>query len=117
MTKRDRQRAVRRGIKLLDKTLGKGWKRYIKRRDLDLSASRYIVGRCGCVLAQLDLNHPMGTGTGSYREMAEVLQRLAGESVGASPNAERYGFDAAYDNSDDLDYEGLNKTWREELRR
>lgn len=92
---------ARRGAAFLDKKLGRGWRRRIRRRDLDLSAGVYEgPGSCGCVLAQLSF-------VGDFKIEAELL--------GLDDLAiERYGFDIEEDTDDK--YDELTEAWRVVLR-
>lgn len=92
---------VKRGARLLDKKLGPGWRRKIRRRDLNLAASTYEGrGSCGCILAQLAPD-------GSYNTGLEIL----GISYFQREDR-RYGFER-----EDEDYTELTAEWLKELRR
>lgn len=110
---------ARRGARYLDGKLGKGWRRRIRRRRLDMGAPVYLGETgCGCVLAQIDaaLRTPKGKlelvrcgldeGGGWYSSGAG--------RVGLDPYSERaeaLGFLAR----EDEDYGPLNAAWRKVL--
>lgn len=83
--------AARRGAEYLDAKLGRGWRRKIRRRQLDLSDS------CNCIVGQLNDGH--------YRPY----------TFGVSWRSEsRLGFDVGPSSGDD--YEELTEAWLEVLR-
>jgi len=86
---RDALRAAKRGAKFLDEQLGRGWRRKIRRRQLDLAEP------CNCVLGQL---------YGDYSDGAYELGLVYSEEV-------RLGFD-----SEEEEYEALTAAWLEVLR-
>ncbi len=95
--RRDVQRAAHRGALFLDKKLGRGWRRKIRRRDLDLAASSYEgPGTCGCVLAQI---------YGDYDE------GLAALGIDEGWKDMELGFDSITDS-----YDELTEAWKRELR-
>lgn len=96
MSSKEALKRARRGAKLLDKKLGRGWRRKIRRRNLDMSRGSYEIGECGCVLAQL---------YGSYDEGLEALDISWGED-------ERLGFDR----DDEVGYDDLDEAWLQTLR-
>lgn len=87
---------ARRGAAFLDEVRGRGWRRRIRRRSLDMGVGG--AGQpCGCILQQL---------YGDYDDGAEAL----GFS-GWSARAEALGFlDRSYD------YEPLTEAWLTVLR-
>ena len=61
MTTRTALTKARRGAAFLDAKLGRGWRRKIRRRDLDMQQGIYEGrGECGCILAQLYTNYEVG---------------------------------------------------------
>ncbi len=105
MSKRDMQRAARRGAKFLDEKLGRGWRRKIKRRRLDMQSGYYnngARGECGCIVAQL---HPGNTYGGGLRHL-DLDYR----------DATRLGFQLPDEDYSTKQYEKLTDVWLEELR-
>jgi hypothetical protein len=102
---------ARRGAAWLDRHLGRGWRRRILRRRLDMRAGYYrpnIKGDCGCILAQLDVSYSSGGD-----EPGCYLRGL--EMVGLhhpSLTPARLGFEVVSDSS----YEDLTDAWLEVLR-
>lgn len=92
---------VKRGARFLDKQMGRGWRRKIRRRDLNLGSPRYRgPGSCGGILAQLSAG-------GDYESGLREL------GIKNKPGADmRYGFD-----TEDEDYGDLTEAWLTELRR
>lgn len=88
---------ARRGAAFLDGRLGRGWRRKIRRRDLDMASYSYERrGDCGCILAQI-----YGDYVGGVR------------TLGITPyNQRRLGLES--DNF--VDYDDLTEAWREVLR-
>jgi len=60
ITKATARRRAHKGAMFLDETLGRGWRRKIRRRKLDQSQALMNTG-CGCVLAQLYGSYGRGT--------------------------------------------------------
>jgi hypothetical protein len=91
---------ARRGAKFLDKKLGTGWRKKIKRRKLDMALGTIDRNGCGCIVAQLF------PGSG----YVEGLDKL-----GINPWAERdekLGFDTSASES----YDELAEAWLQVLR-
>lgn len=89
---------ARRGAAWLDKMLGPGWRRKIKRRRLDMSIGRFPCSYgCGCILAQL---------FGSYHDGAAEV----GLADAYGNRAVSLGFYSP------KDYEALTEAWRQVLR-
>lgn len=86
------------GARFLDQHV-RGWRKRIRRRELNMEVGTYVYGRCGCVLAQLDEH-------GDYESMAEIL---VGDPYGEA--AHRLGFMA-----EDDEYDALTDAWRKVLR-
>lgn len=103
MARRDHyQAAAHRGAVFLDRKLGRGWRRKIRRRELDMSVGRYSgPGDCGCVLAQL------------YGGYARGLEAFGISLWGDEDKEERLGF-ASYGEGQ---WDALTEAWKEELRR
>lgn len=90
---------ARRGAKWLDKKLGRGWRRKIRRTDLDMSSGEYTgKGDCGCIVAQL------------YGEFTHGLAELGIEEY---VEDHRLGLDIG-DEVDD--YDDLTEAWLTALR-
>lgn len=108
MTARQARERAHRGAKFLDEKLGRGWRRRIKRRHLDMRCGIYRpdsgLGDCGCVLAQL-------SDDGSYVDESYRLGINPFGTDGRS-KAQRLGFSA----NSDADYAELTVAWRGELR-
>jgi hypothetical protein len=101
------------GAAFLDKRLGRGWRRKIKRRRLDMENPDYLLDNsasCGCILSQLDSYD--GTRRGVYGHMCDVL--------GLEPSEERrLGFLAEEEDDWDgcyMSYGDLDVAWRTVLR-
>lgn len=95
---------ARRGAAFLDKKLGRGWRRKIKRSKLNLDAgcfpSQWVNPGCGCVIAQLDEE-------GSYSHGAQVLGFRA-----YSTEATNLGFL----NGSGIPNEVLTDAWKQVIR-
>lgn len=91
-------RRARRGAAYLDKRLGRGWRRQIRRRRLNMGMGAPGPNGCGCILTQL---------YGSYERGGDELDlNLDSGAPG------RLGFyTAKYD-----DYEPLTEAWLTVLR-
>lgn len=89
---------ARRGAAWLDKMLGPGWRRKIKRRRLDMSIGRY--GECGCILAQL---------YDDYRKGAVEV----GIADPYGRRADALGF---FSLTSSIPFEDLTEAWRQVLR-
>ena len=63
MTTRTALTKAKRGAAFLDAKLGRGWRRKIRRRDLDMQRYTYFKGECGCILAQLHGDYGTGADT------------------------------------------------------
>lgn len=99
MTTRTALTKAKRGAAFLDAKLGRGWRRKIRRTDLNMASYRYAgKGDCGCILSQL------------YSRYSDGIAAL-----GIEFNDDRQrslGFEA----SDGADYADLTEAWLEVLR-
>ena len=101
---------ARRGAAWLDKKLGPGWRRKIKRRKLDMSGGGFSSGGCGCIMAQLDKAYGRRA-RGTYGDGVRNL-------LGISPWGRRIvalGLDVPLPRND-YDYDELTQAWRQVLR-
>ena len=88
---------AKRGAAFLDAKLGRGWRRKVRRRDLNMESGLYAYkGDCGCILAQL------------YHTYDEGAAALGIDN----DRAERLGFLDLEAES----YPELTEAWREVLR-
>jgi hypothetical protein len=101
----ERLARARRGAALLDKKLGRGWRRTIRRRQLNMQ-SGYMeeAADCGCIVTQLDFALE-GDGVGLYSRGCERL---------GWPETVRYGFDQRTHDEDAWD--DLGEAWLVVLR-
>ena len=98
MTTRTAITKAKRGAAFLDAKLGRGWRRKIRRRDLDMRQGLYRwQGDCGCIIAQL---------YGSYTDGRLDL------GVRGRERAASLGFDR----SPRVGYAELTEAWLEVLR-
>lgn len=94
---------ARRGAAFLDGKLGRGWRRKIRRRKLDMAETDYRTG-CGCILAQLAPDGSYTTGLKSVG-LEDKYARHARQR--------QLGFD---NDGGDTDYDDLTDAWLEVLR-
>jgi len=87
---------AKRGAAFLDEQLRRGWRRKIRRRELDMGSGIYSRGECGCVLAQL------------YDDYTVGLEELGINAV----EEKRLGFNS----SCRARYSELTEAWLEVLR-
>ena len=99
MTTRSALVKARRGAAFLDAKLGRGWRRKIRRRDLNMAVGiSREKGECGCILAQLYTYYDDGA-----IEMEIDADFEAQEDLG-------------FVQSDDASYDQLTEAWLEVLR-
>lgn len=97
MTTRTALTKARRGAAFLDEKLGRGWRRKIRRRDLDMASFYYSgKGTCGCIVSQL------------YTAYCDGVDALGIDIA----QQRRLGFEV----DDREEYEDLTEAWLEVLR-
>lgn len=104
---------ARAGAAFLDEKFGRGWRRKIRRRRLNMASGAYRPSRgsCGCILAQLDAqiardDTDWPDRTGYYSDGVERFKVTAPVKL---------GFIADSRVSDDDNYANLTKAWRKVL--
>lgn len=111
MRKREMQRAVKRGAKLLDKEMP-GWTESIQLTLLDMRVGvQYTRNNCGCVGAQIAF-----ATIGHDTSWVDTMKKLFGTII--YHEAERNGF-TAYDqltSGGKQEWKYLTELWKEEVR-
>jgi hypothetical protein len=111
MTKEQALERARRGAAFLDEKLGRGWRRRIRRRRLDMACGSFdpdVPSECGCIIAQLSPTH-------HYADVYDLVgvEVFTDEAVQLGLTL---GFDGVGVSYEDAKWALLTEAWREVLR-